>query len=600
MKALVVGGDGDFVQTVLTPRLFGVGIEVDTVWNCTKSRAIKKIPSACEAVIVLRDWVGHPMRDVFKNLAKRGGLYFAEISNKWSVANQDLIKAGLVNNGGEAVERETLNLGVDYNATVQRVVDFAKEYYEKNGKRPKPKSVAHNLKISSHFVGMQRGINQGVALAKNVPFKTDEKPPLKEVIASHLQDSPEWILDLDDMASTVAMMREDENDTKFKKRVVTIALNTQKGWKKADARPKNSPEKIFLVQLKTKWLDSYARKYNLEHDHLPSHQDSNIECYRVFQSYLSRALYREVIDGMGGQTKEQAERETAPVEDEGIIPADPDGLIPSTMDKSVEDTTSTPDEKGVQVTEKTNLSAGKVSHLEVKEALPKAKKKKSKSKTKRGGLRQATLDKINPFRHLIGVEHDEVVAKKAGVSRTSIRRYREQNGIPRVPTVTFRQGGMVTRTDTKSTSTVQPMTTHVTVEAQSEATYLEPELGEGFEDSVPDAVWKQELLNLRRDNATLRQFRQRLGEQIESWKQEFNEQAAKDAAEIERLNDEIDRLNAEHAAFKKDLEKEIEEKVRDGRLRSTSPPNGVPTTGSMIDQHIAMGHKVTFQIHSGD
>lgn len=598
MKALVVGGDGDFVQSVLAPRLFDVGIEVDTVWNCTRSRAIKKIPTACQAVIVLRDWVGHPMRDVFKNLAKRGGLYFAEISNKWSIANQDLIRAGLVEGGAMTESRDQMVLPNNYSEMVQRISDFARDYFEKNRKRPKAKSVAHALKIPQYFVGMQRGINEGVAMAKNVPFKADDKMPLKEMVCAELQNSPEWVLDLDDMASTLALCREEENDSKFRKRVVTIALGTQKGWKKADARPKNSPEKVFLNHLKTKWLDSYARKYNLKHDHLPSHQDSNIECIRIFQTNLSRTLYREVIDGLEGQTKEQAEREAAPVEDAGIIPADPDGLIPSTMDKSVEDATSTPDDKGVQVTEKINLSAGKVSHLEVKEALPKPKKKKTK--TKRGGLRQATLDKINPFRHLVGVEHDEVVAKEAGVSRTSIRRYREQNGIPRVPTVTFRQGGMVTRTDTKSTSTVQPTTTHVTVEAQSEATYLEPELGEGFEDGVPDAVWKQELLNLRRDNATLRQFRQRLGEQIESWKQEFNEQAAKDAAEIERLNDEIDRLNAEHAAFKKDLEKEIEEKVRDGRVRLSSPPNGVPTTGSMIDQHIAMGHKVTFQIHSAD
>ena len=600
MKALVVGGDGDFVQAVLAPRLFDVGIEVDTVWNCTKSRAIKKIPSACEAVIVLRDWVGHPMRDVFKNLAKRGGLYFAEISNKWSIANRDLIRAGLVEGGAVKETRDQMVLPNNYSEMVQSVSEFARDYFEKHRKRPKAKSVAHALKIPQYFVGMQRGINEGVAMAKNVPFKTDDKMPLKEMVCAELQNSPEWVLDLDDMAATLAMWREEENDSKFKKRVVTIALGMQKGWKKADARPKNSPEKVFLVHLKTKWFENYARKHQFDKHHLPSHTDSKIECYRVFHSYLSRELYREVVEGLEGQTKNQTEREAAPVEETGIIPADPDGLIPSTMDQSVEGATSTPDEKGVQVTEKTNLSAGKVSLLEVKEALPKAKKKKSKRKTKRGGLRQATLDKINPFRHLVGVEHDDVVAKKAGVSRTSIRRYREQNGIPRVPTVTFRQGGMVTRTDTKSTSTVQPSTIHVTVEAQSEAVHLEPELGEGFEDGVPDAVWKQELLNLRRDNATLRQFRQRLGEQIESWKQEFNEQAAKDAAEIERLNNEIDRLNAEHAAFKKDLEKEIEEKVRDGRVRLSSPPNGVPTTGSMIDQHIAMGHKVTFQIHSGD
>lgn len=287
---------------------------------------------------------------------------------------------------------------------------------------------------------------------------------------------------------------------------------------------------------------------------------------------------------------EQAEKAAESTVDEtGITPADPDGLIPSTMDQPVEDAVSTSDEKDEQVVEKTKLKADKV----VVKAKPKSKSKK------RGAMRQATLDKINPFRHLIGVEHDDEVAKKAGVGRTSIRRYRQQNGIPRVPTVTFRQGGMVTRTDTESTSTIQPATTHVTMEAQGEATYFEPVL-DGGEDSVPDVVWKQELMDLRRKNAELRQYRQKFGDQIESWKQETEEQAAKDAAEIERLNDEIDRLNAEHAAFKKDLEKEIEEKVRDGRLRFTSPPNGVPTTGSMIDQHIAMGHKVTFQIHSAD
>ena len=228
-------------------------------------------------------------------------------------------------------------------------------------------------------------------------------------------------------------------------------------------------------------------------------------------------------------------------------------------------------------------------------------KSKSKSKSKkRGAMRQATLDKINPFRHLIGVEHDDEVAKKAGVGRTSIRRYRQQNGIPRVSTVTFRQGGMVTRTDTESTSTIQPATTHVTMEAQGEAVYMEPELEEGFKDSVPDAVWKQELMDLRRENTTLRMNEKDLIAQLDELKSE------KETCDMQHRNghrilkDEINRLNAEHAAFKKDLEKEIEEKVRDGRLRFTSPPNGVPTTGSMIDQHIAMGHKVTFQIHSAD
>ena len=64
MKALIVGGEPNFVKNVLTERLLEYDIEVFSVWDWDHSKPITKIPSECDCVIVVKDMTGHTQRNV--------------------------------------------------------------------------------------------------------------------------------------------------------------------------------------------------------------------------------------------------------------------------------------------------------------------------------------------------------------------------------------------------------------------------------------------------------------------------------------------------------------------------------------------------------
>ena len=583
MKALVVGGEFTFVRDVLAPRLAGVGIEVDNIWDWDHKKPIQGIPAGCDCVIVLKDMTNHCQRDTARRLAKRQGIGFAEIPRKWAVAHQQLIRAGLVASEGKGEDMGTeiedggdvMVLQEDFTQTLARVVDFSRSHYEENSKRPKASLVAASLGIPTYHVAMQRGINQGVATAKGQVEDKGDPNSLNELIEIALQDHPESILDIADMTKMLTDMLNMKLTKAVKKNVLSRSLQIQRRWQRAADKPDDSPEKVFLRGLQLKWCEGFCRQWSDEKGDLPSYMDCNVASHQVFKSTMPKPMYEKVI---------------------AVLNPPPE--MPETSDAG--DTKAETVAEPVQKNAKSGVSESR------KKKSRKSGKKSRKSGKKslepgRYGMRQATLDKINPFRHLVGVEHDESVAEKAGVSRTSVRRYRQANGIPRVPSVTYRRGTIVTRTDTDSTSELPPAAPHVSFEAMGEATYMEP--GDG--NNVPDVVWEKELIELRRENAGLRMSEKSLKSELadlksqeDSWKAYGTEKVENLLEEIKNLTDEIERLNEDSAGLRLRLER-TQSDLADARSNSQGT-NGDPTTGAMIDLAMAMGHKVTFQIHSGD
>ena len=394
MIALVVGGQESFVKERLAPRLLKHGIEVGSIWDWDHARPIQSIPKGCNCVIVLKDMVGHPQRDVVRALAKRGGLPFAEIPRKWAVAYKDLMKAGLIHQNGEMMGRRRNNLKTtqlvlqeDYTQTLTRIVEFAKGFYEKNGKRPKAVEVSTALAIPTYHVALQRGINEGIATAKGKEFKTPETTPLNELVEMALQDNPESILTIAELTEMMAdLMNKSAADSSFKKRVLNLSLAVQKRWRRASDKRGSHPDKVYLRGLQNKWGSAFISEHQKDVGRLPTVSEMNIESHGIFKTGFTKRMYDALLEGFTEPEVKTAEEITEPE---------------------------------VKATEEDASSTGTVLRIV-----------QSNAKNEKGSkVSVRTKGRIAKYFHMLGQVPDGKVAELCGVSQTTVCRYRNSLGI---------------------------------------------------------------------------------------------------------------------------------------------------------------------------
>ena len=94
LKALVVGGEPSFVDSKFGPHLERAGIEPVGHWSWDLARAPGSLPQ-CELIVVIKDMVGHKLRNAAVFLAKKNGLRIAEVPRKWAKAEKHLFDLGL-------------------------------------------------------------------------------------------------------------------------------------------------------------------------------------------------------------------------------------------------------------------------------------------------------------------------------------------------------------------------------------------------------------------------------------------------------------------------------------------------------------------------
>tara|TARA_X000000950_G_scaffold225195_2_gene271525 strand:+ start:6367 stop:7917 length:1551 start_codon:yes stop_codon:yes gene_type:complete len=389
MKALIVGGEPNFIKNVLTKRLLGYDIEVFSVWDWDHSKPITKIPTECDCVIVVKDMTGHTQRNVARQLAKRQGLMFIEIPRKWAVIKEHFKVLGLIPNSEKS--DDVLHVqGEDFAVVFARVVECSYGMYKQSGVRPSAAEVSAQLDIPTWHLAMQKGIATGVAKANGEMFNPGEVNDgwtIEGMVEIALNDYPEMIRDKANLCHFMADLLGKKNSKNFQKKVKGIAVRLRKRWVRSSRKAETHPDRRYIDGLKIKWFEDFARNHHNENSKFPAFSNANIRARQVFDSQLTRKLYNLVIETLEAELNPELKQVMEQVE-----------------------------EQVEQVIEKT-----------IPEVVPPKQKPERKQVVKSKSLREA----ISKHFELLGKVHDSVVAEKVGCSTTTIRRYRLEKGIPK-------------------------------------------------------------------------------------------------------------------------------------------------------------------------
>ena len=549
MKALVVGGEHSFVRDVLGPRLSGVGIELGAIWDWDHKRAIQSIPSGCDCVIVIKDMTSHVQRDVARTLAKRGGLPFAEIPRKWAIALQDLIRAGFVHRDGDKTsmgrkkktrKNETLVLQEDFNQTLNRIEGYAKTYFEKKARRPKAAEVSTALGIPTYHVAMQKGINRGVAKAKGVAFK-EVDATINELVEMAMQDNPEWVLSVPELAKFMSEMLDKPNNSALQKVVENLATGIQRRWRRSADKRNKHPERVYLNHLMAKWADQHFREHHVREKLFPTFAQANNAAKDIFLSALPKHIYDATIKDLSLEVTPEVEA--------------PEVEAPEVEAPEVE-----------AAPEPTNVIP-----------LPEPATQVHKHKRRRGGkMSSAMKEAIARHFDMLGKTYDTEVAKLCGVSTTSVQRYRKELGIP-----AFRK--------TKGAGKPSPATVAAIVDRLQpiEVSLAQVEIS-GIEDRLNTLADEGRLLDEK-----LREGQGALQDQL-------SELAARVADLTEAATPTSLREQEQRWETLSRSVEQLTQNVADLSTLTAGTAVGQDTLGAHIDSLVAKGFKVNISIEAGE
>lgn len=398
MKAFVLGGEEKFIRNQLSPKLLDFGIDVVSIWNWDNRKPVAYIPAECDTVIVIKDMTGHTQRNVVRTLAKKQGLRFIEVPRKWSIIQKHLTALGLTSDSNPPLTQSID--GEDFQATFSKVVEAAYEAFKENPKkRPTAEKIAKSLKIPSWHLALQKGIATGVAKANGEDVdvtKVEDGWSLFEMVGMCLNDYPEMIRDLSNLCHFVADLVESKNDAAFQKEVKGYVSRIKKAWVRCSRKAETHPDRIYIDGLKTKWFEEYARNRHANDGEFPQYSESNVYARSVFDSQLTRSLYRAVVDSLNEEMN-------------------PDPVVEDTVEVAETEPVAVGDNHAICV-----------EPIVMEEPKP---KKKAKTKKPRRLKSKALREQIARFFHLLGKCQDSQIAELAGCSTDSVRLYRVELGI---------------------------------------------------------------------------------------------------------------------------------------------------------------------------
>ena len=327
-RAYVIGGERKFVEGTLSKRLMAHGIKVEWLFDWNKERqGVSKLPSGCTLVLCLKDMIGHRMRDPAHKLAKKAGISAYDIQRKWCQAAQTLLSAGVI----QSVHPED----------IEEDMTPAKQYYEDltaireyvatlKGRRPSPAEVAEAVGVEPGFLGMLRGINEGIALAQAASAKRSTKARKEEIerleeeqnlehardlCIMTFEDDPRLLLDVEGAFKFVksCFSEPPPTDAQLKQMVVeaaelcrrAVALGTKRGRRK----PEEEADAKRLTQMRKMFARNYIKESEAEGRKVTQSALQKL-AINVFGSKIPKVIMDEAFSGKAPKEKVEIEVQT--------------------------------------------------------------------------------------------------------------------------------------------------------------------------------------------------------------------------------------------------------------------------------------------------
>ena len=163
-RVLVVGSEISFVNDHFAPHLLEHGLRVDWHWDWDKKHIPSRLPVGCTLIINIKDMAGHRHRTLPYRYAKQADIPFVDCQRKWCHAKQMLITKGLIKDPAlnKAAQKEP-DMPGKYINDLNAIRHFVKA---QGGRRPSPEEVDAETNVGLGFLGMTRGINEGIALGQ--------------------------------------------------------------------------------------------------------------------------------------------------------------------------------------------------------------------------------------------------------------------------------------------------------------------------------------------------------------------------------------------------------------------------------------------------
>jgi len=321
-RAYVIGGELKFVKGTLARRLAAHGISVDWTFDWDQSRQqLGSLPNGCTLVLCLKDMIGHRMRDPAHKLAKKAGIPAYDIQRKWCQAAQTLLSAGVI----ESVHPEDIE---DDDMP-------AKQYYEDltaireyvatlKGRRPSITEVSEAIGVEPGFLGMLRGINEGIALAQAATAKRSSKARKKEMkkleelqALEHakdlcimtFEDDPRLLLDLPSALKFVqsCFSAPPPNSKQLKEFITEAATLCRESFKLGTKRGRRKPEDEEAYKRLNHMRLKLAQHYYAETEakgKTPKRTGLQNVAERLFGSKIPKSILDEVFKSKSGAQQE--------------------------------------------------------------------------------------------------------------------------------------------------------------------------------------------------------------------------------------------------------------------------------------------------------
>ena len=410
-RVLVVGSEISFIKDHFAPHLLEHGLRVDWHWDWDKKHIPSHLPAGCTLVINIKDMAGHRHRTLPHRYAKQAGIPFVDCQRKWCHAKQMLITKGLIKDPALKTAQKEPDMPGKYIHDLNAVRQFVKA---QGGRRPSPEEVDSATNVGLGFLGMTRGINEGIALgqAQSGHKKGQEQAKdlkrvehdarcndVRDIATMLIEDDPRLILDPSHITSYIKECLEAPPPTQQVIKRITMSVQDEfhrvfkVGSRRGQASGQDAEDRERLMKLR----ESFTKLWFLEALGLPAFPDW------------------EEVDDAAREDIETNLRQMPPI---SSLQSAAVGVFGSKVPMKIIDAVRervTPEVEQVEVSEPPEVE--QVEPVVVEPTIA----------TKLPGR---AAKKVLAQAHLVGEMKDGDLAEKLDVSRETVRKIRNQMGIP--------------------------------------------------------------------------------------------------------------------------------------------------------------------------
>ena len=316
-RALVVGGQPNFIKGTFAPKLMEHGISVDWHHDWNQKRAPKALPTGCNLVLCIKDMVSHRLRDPAHKVAKASGVQALDVQRKWAHALQTLTDAGVI----PRVANEGESMAQQYMDQFRSIREYA---MAQDGRRPSNTEASRATGVPVDFVGMTKAITDGVAMS-GVAFTektTKERKELelqqalenaRDVVMMIFEDDPELLAarhDREQHSYVLEMLdapppNNYQLKTIFKEVREELRETFEYGKKRGRASKEGQVHRDRLRHMKTRFAAKYIERAKEEGKKL-SKTDCQNQALKLFGSKIPKDILDETF-GTEGKTEVNAE-----------------------------------------------------------------------------------------------------------------------------------------------------------------------------------------------------------------------------------------------------------------------------------------------------